>query len=475
MADSSELIVHGVYSKNLKRLDSEGKPAYVVVYLENSLSDVRLEKIEEISDLSNIPSIDYGQDNLVKYLQVYDAKQRKLDQDKLDISETTKTAAPNKILYLNSASKLPATATNADALGGLTLDKFSLKTDLGSAPYIKDLSISGTTISYTKGDGSKGTLNTQDNDYRVKNEVNNAIKAYITGTTSSSTNTGTQVFDTGVYLTTTAGELVASKFTGVLNGNANTATKATQDSAGQQINSTYIKGLSISGTTITYTRGNNTTGTLVTQDNDYRVKNDLNTAIKAYITATTSSTSNTGTQVFDTGVYLSTTAGELVASKFTGALNGNAATATKATQDSSGQQITSTYIKTLAISGTTITYTKGNGTTGTLTTQDNDYRVTNTANNSVKAYITGTTSSSTNTGTQVFDTGIYISTTAGELVASKFTGALNGNAASATKATQDASGRVISDTYALKTDIPSVWDSDGHLVSPAGWKLWVEN
>ena len=29
--------------------------------------------------------------------------------------------------------------------------------------------------------------------------------------------------------------------------------------------------------------------------------------------------------------------------------------------------------------------------------------------------------------------------------------------------------------YALKTDIPSIWDASGHLVSPAGWKMWVEN
>ena len=28
-------------------------------------------------------------------------------------------------------------------------------------------------------------------------------------------------------------------------------------------------------------------------------------------------------------------------------------------------------------------------------------------------------------------------------------------------------------SYALKTDIPTVWDSDGHLVSPAGWKIWI--
>ena len=52
------------------------------------------------------------------------------------------------------------------------------------------------------------------------------------------------------------------------------------------------------------------------------------------------------------------------------ACTGNSATATKATQDSSGQQINSTYIKSLSVSGRTITYTKGNGATGTITTQD---------------------------------------------------------------------------------------------------------
>lgn len=51
-----------------------------------------------------------------------------------------------------------------------------------------------------------------------------------------------------------------------INDNAATATKATQDSAGQQINTTYIKGLSINGKTITYTKGDGTTGTITTQD-----------------------------------------------------------------------------------------------------------------------------------------------------------------------------------------------------------------
>lgn len=47
---------------------------------------------------------------------------------------------------------------------------------------------------------------------------------------------------------------------------ASSATKATQDSAGQQINTTYIKGLSVNGRTITYTKGDGTTGTITTQD-----------------------------------------------------------------------------------------------------------------------------------------------------------------------------------------------------------------
>lgn len=63
-------------------------------------------------------------------------------------------------------------------------------------------------------------------------------------------------------------------------------------------------------------------------------------------------------------------------------------TAAKATADASGQTIASTYIKALAVSGKTITYTKGDGTTGTITTQD-----TNTTYSAMK----GATSSATGT------------------------------------------------------------------------------
>ena len=69
-------------------------------------------------------------------------------------------------------------------------------------------------------------------------------------------------------------------------GSAGSATKATQDSAGQQINSTYVKSLSVSGRTITITKGDNTTSTLTTQD--------TNTTYGVFAKATASAAGGTG-------------------------------------------------------------------------------------------------------------------------------------------------------------------------------------
>lgn len=65
------------------------------------------------------------------------------------------------------------------------------------------------------------------------------------------------------------------------------------------------------------------------------------------------------------------TSGNVSISRVNSAASADTAkSATKATQDSTGQQINTTYIKSLSVNGRTITYTKGNGSTGTITTQD---------------------------------------------------------------------------------------------------------
>lgn len=81
-------------------------------------------------------------------------------------------------------------------------------------------------------------------------------------------------------------------------------------------------------------------------------------------------------------------------------------------------QISSKGITDLSVSGQTVTYTRGDGTTGTITTQDKN--VTSTLATTTKAYITGTTSATTNTGTLVFDTDVYLDTTTGVLHAKDF-------------------------------------------------------
>lgn len=109
---------------------------------------------------------------------------------------------------------------------------------------------------------------------------------------------------------------------------ADSATKAAQDITGQQINTTYIKSLAINGRTITYIKGNGATGTLTTQDTTYsRLSQFWNDV--GYITSA-----------------------------------GSCAYATKAAQDSLGQQIDTTYLKALTLNGQTLTYMKGNGATG---------------------------------------------------------------------------------------------------------------
>ena len=74
-------------------------------------------------------------------------------------------------------------------------------------------------------------------------------------------------------------------------------------------------------------------------------------------------------------------------------------------------------IKSITRSGNTFTYTTLWGGTGTFT--QTDANVTHTLGATTKYYVTGTTSATTSTGGDTFDTGVYVTTTAGELSAAR--------------------------------------------------------
>ena len=218
--------------------------------------------------------------------------------------------------------------------------------------------------------------------------------------------------------------------------NATNATKATQDSAGQTINTTYVKSITASGRTVTVKRGNDTTFTFQTQDTTYPVADASKSGIMAardwsllhslkpinksveltdsddlnsydsvdkcgwYYAAGNNTVANKPSGVDHFGMFVMRTASSIVTqilydhdkkiwtrsrlwhssswSPWTALVRttdtiANATNATKATQDSAGQTINTTYVKSITASGRTVTVTKGNGTTSTFTTQDTTY------------------------------------------------------------------------------------------------------
>ena len=370
--------------------------------------------------------------------------------DKLTIAatDTTYSAATTSAAGLMSASdksKLDGITASADAV--------SVAQSLTSGTQVGTITVNGTATKLY------APTNT-DTHYTSKNVV---------GATTATSNTTSALTNGNVYLNSVENGSVTS--THKISGSG--ATTVTTDKSGNIVIS--------STNTNTDTK---VTQTVTTSDASYPL---LLAPSGQTATATT-------TSYFDSGVTLNPSTNTIAAnvSGSAASCTGNAATATKLatarniklTGDVTGSasfngSADASISSTLASSGVTagsygpsanaspahsgtfsVPYitvdAKGRVTAASTKTiklpSDNntDTKVTNTLDTTKKAYVTGTTSATTNTGTQVFDTGVYLDTTAGQLTATTFKGALSGNASTATKATQDASGNVITSTYATK-------------------------
>lgn len=370
----------------------------------------------------------------------------------------SKTVADSTFLTQSNAALTYATVTTINSvtnrvstLEGKAVDmKGATSSAAGAAGFVPQ-PIAGDQAKFLRGDGKWA-------------ETPNATYTGGTGITVSGntiTNAGVRSVTAGAAANQISVNTNGTTSTITVNNVANataadSATKATQDSAGQQIDTTYIKGLAVSGKAITYTKGDDTTGTITTQDTTYTnmigatasaagknglvpapaageqvkflrgdgtwvVPTDTKYSVMGSATASTGGVSGLvpasaagdqlkflradGTWVVPTdtkytagtGIALdgttfsnagvrSVTAGASAnqISVNTGGTTStitvnnvaNATAATKATQDSAGQQINKTYIKDLSVSGTTITFTRGDDTTGTITTQDTDTKYT---------------------------------------------------------------------------------------------------
>lgn len=169
-----------------------------------------------------------------------------------------------------------------------------------------------------------------------------------------------------------------------------TANKAIADKNGLQIDTGYLKltGGAMNGNIITQTSGNlriknggdNTTdgvGILLNDNGGINIfdwtENEFIISYQAgniYATTNTPQTSDNSNNIATTSFvnnYAPSKSGNGATGTWGINITGNAVTATKATQDSQGQQINTTYVKSVTSSNATLTITKGNGTTSTTT------------------------------------------------------------------------------------------------------------
>lgn len=325
-------------------------------------------------------------------------------------------------------------------------------------------------------------------DTKVTNNLNTTAKAYVTGTTTATTNTGEQVFDTGVYLDTTAGQLTATKFKGALIGNADSATtlKASYNCTCGDGTGGYIK---ICKLPLTSTYKDRTLELTITgRLNEYeKVKVQFYTSdpaklheIKIYTSGQNGNTfgvhgyhynkGTAGSEYLELWCTLPTwdnvsffkdheynTASSDVATwyctkqtalpttsttvvKIDATLehwSGTAANVAWSGVTSKPSYYDGKAITSISRSGTTFTATYLDGTTTTFTQQDT--KVNTTLATTTKAYLLGTSTTPTSSAqavTAIADTGVYLDTTAGKLTATTFKGSLEGNAATATTASQ---------------------------------------
>ena len=285
------------------------------------------------------------------------------------------------------------------------------------------------------------------------------------------------------------GTVTATGFSGPLTGNVTgTASKATGNANGNEITDTVIKGLSISGKTITYTKIDGNTGTLTTQDTVYthpttsgnkhipsggssgqflgwdsdgtaKWVNNPNTNTDTLMTqnvsttdstypillcATANATSNQGakTGIFGSGVKVNPKTSVVSAKGFSGIPTGN------------------TYV-TAVKDGGALVNSQATSWGAIWRAPTKDYQVagatwSNTNNNVYICY--SVTNANANAGTNTMAKSLVWAADTGTLTTTTFSGALSGNASTATE-------------FSANKDVTLTGDVTGTASSKAGWSV----
>lgn len=202
---------------------------------------------------------------------------------------------------------------------------------------------------------------TNTNDVNVTSAVSNSTRYYLTGSASSTSNTGTLIKRDDVFIESTGKLNVTGGYGGGPVDNAINATNATnavnaqfadKDTTNNPI-TRYFKDVSSSGTVVTFTKGDNSTVTINTFSPPVVSTDSAGLAPQIPIDTSKNVLYRDGWKALDV----------------------SALPAASATNDSNGNQIISTYIKSLSFnpSNRMLTATKGNDSTADTEIPDTTY------------------------------------------------------------------------------------------------------
>ena len=419
-------------------------------------------------------------------------KQDKSTAVKVTTSGTAVGSATVPVYVDDTGTVKPITSYSGKAASATTADSATKATQDGNGKVIADTYATKAELKILGDDQSE--LVTAVNEKQDKLTAGANITIADDGTisakdtvytlpTASDTTLGGVKVDTALSSTSTnpvQNKVINTALSGKLS-TSGTAAKATADASGNNIVNTYAtktalsEGLATKQATLTTSniKGSGSV-TVGISDGVITVSGTDNNTTYSTGTATTS-----GLTKLYTGTGTNTD-GTMTQAALNTALSGKlstSGTAAKATADASGNNIVNTYATKTALSEglatkqatLTTSNIKGSGSV-TVGISDGVITVSGTDNNTTYSTGTATTSGLTKlyTGTGTNTDGTMTQAALNTALAGKLS--TSGNAASATKATQDGNGKVIADTYATKAELKILGDDQSELVTAVNEK-----
>ena len=429
-------------------------------------------------------------------------------------SQTTTTATANKLLYLDANKKLQATAVNADKLGNVNADLYALKADLNG--YATDaemtnatsritaietktnkLSFTNNTFTFNGAVVSTGNITANNFNGNLNGIANNAAALdgvaaskyalktdiptdYLTSAdlsgyvTTSSLNVTLEDYattdDLNDYALTSTVQGISTRVAVVENKTTNMSYSDNKTTFTGTVNGTFIG--SLAGTASNATSLNSISASLYALKSDipdtsnFVTNSSLNDTLDDYalnstVTAVSGRVSTLENKTSKMSVNGTTTT-------FTGTVNGSfvgnlAGTAALASEASNATSLGGVAASQYALKSDLSDF---------LTSSDLASYVTSSQLSSSLANYVTSTSLSSQLSNYIQTSAASTTAKANKLLYLDANGKLQATANNAEKL-----GGVAASQYALKSDITgnNAFDSDGHLVSPAGWKLWITN